>query len=72
MQGARCTSCGHVVWSFLPIAHDGTVPCPLCDGAMTSERRHPGRDRRRRPVDAAGERRAVERRAASTALDAPS
>jgi hypothetical protein len=51
------------MWSFLPIVHDGSGPCPLCDGSMTSERRHPGRDRRRRSLMLDAERRAQDRRA---------
>lgn len=70
MVGIRCISCGHVLWSFLPIAHDGSVDCPLCGGAVTSERRHPGRDRRRHPLALDAERRAAERRAVSAHVDA--
>ena len=63
MEGFRCTSCGHVTWSFLPIAHEREGACALCGATTVSERRHPGRDRRRHPLHLDAERRAEERRA---------
>lgn len=61
MQGYRCTSCGHVAWSFLPVPQAlRQPPCPVCDAATERERRHPGRDRRRAGADGA----ATERRGA--------
>jgi hypothetical protein len=44
MDAIRCTDCGDVRWSILGIgANNETLPCELCGGTTTPERRQPNR-----------------------------